>query len=251
MSRSKQKPPKIDLRLLTRSRLNALFDRHARGEVDMGGLETGVQALMVEVGHRPVLDALIKRMENAPDVERETLMELIPRLRSREVIEYLWQQVKKPGALALDVKMTGLTLLKEMGEDVDLTDPGRYFSPREIKPSDMKSIHDLLRLGLRGLARSLREARDPAEVEAFMLRINQMPEEAIDGDAILLELVANAEAEANDLGADFLQALAHTTPFPRVLQAAERALARLAAAGIKPVPPLFFGWARTDSMPPI
>lgn len=237
MSRSKQKPPKIDLRLLTRSRLNALFDRHARGEVDMEGLETGVQALMVEVGHRPVLDALIKRMENAPDAERETLMELIPRLRSREVIEYLWQQVKKPGALALDVKMTGLTLLKEMGEDVDLTDPGRYFSPREIKPSDMKSIHNLLRLGLRGLARSLREARDPAEVEACMLRINQMSEEAIDGDAILLELVANAEAEANDLGADFLQALAHTTPFPRVLQAAERALARLAAAGIKPVTP--------------
>lgn len=48
-------------------------------------------------------------------------------------------------------------------------------------------------------------------------------------------MVQGAEAGATDLEADFLRALAYTTPFPKAQQAAECALARLAAAGIKPV----------------
>jgi len=226
---------KIQRRVLARPRLDALCDRHARGELDDDGLQAGLQALMAEVGHGPLLDALIKRMEGTPEAERETLMAILPRLRSPEVIDYLWRLVKKSGALSAEAKLTTLVILKQMGEDVNTTDPGRYFSPRDIRSGGIKSAQDMFRLGLRGLARSLRESRDPAEVEAFMHRITQMPEQAIGGEDILLEMVQNAEAGATDLEADFLHALAHTTPFPKVQQAAERALARLAAAGIKPV----------------
>jgi hypothetical protein len=190
---------------------------------------------MAEVGHRPLLDALVKRMEGTPEAERDTLMTILPRLRSPEVIDYLWQLVKKPRALSVEAKLTTLVILKGMGEDVDVTDPGLYVSPQDIRPGDIKSAQDMFGLGLRGLARSLRESRDPAEVEAFMLRINQMPEQAIGGEDILLEMVQGAEAGATDLEADFLCALAHTTPFPKVQQATEHTLARLAAAGIKPV----------------
>lgn len=231
----KRRTPRIDRRVLASSRLNALFDRHARGELDDDGLQAGLQALMAEAGHRPLLDALVKRMEGTPEAERDTLMTILPRLRSPEVIDYLWQLVKKPRALSVEAKLTTLVILKGMGEDVDIKDPGLYFSPHDIRPRDLKSAQDMFRLGMRGLARSLRESRDPAEVEAFMHRINQMPEQAIGGEDILLDMVQNAEAGATDLEADFLCALAHTTPFPRVQQAAEDALARLAAAGIKPV----------------
>jgi hypothetical protein len=222
-------------RVLARPRLDALFDRHARGELDDDGLQAGLQALMAEVGHRPLLNALVKRMEGTPEAERETLMAILPRLRTPEVIDYLWQLVEKPRALSVEAKLTTLVILKGMGEDVDVTDPGLYFSPHDIRPSDLESAQDMFRLGLRGLARSLRESRDPAEVEAFMHRINQMPEQAIGGEDMLLEMVQSVEAGATDLEADFLCALAHTTPFPKVQQAAERALARLAAAGTKPV----------------
>ncbi len=190
---------------------------------------------MAEVGQPFLLSALVMRMEGTPEGERETLMSLLPRLKSREVIDYLWQQVKKRGALSLDAKMTALVILKEMGEEVDLRDPSRYFSPRDIKPSDIRAAEDLFRTGMRGLARTLRDSRDPAEVEAFMHRLNQMPEQAIDGTGILLEYVKTGEEAATDLKADFLFALAHTTPFPDVQQAAESALGRLAARGIKPV----------------
>lgn len=236
MSKSKKtKAPKIDPRVMTRPRLDALFERQARGELDLDGLEAGVRALMAEVGHPAALDALVKRMEGTPEGERETLMSLLPRLKSREVIDYLWQQVKKRGALSLDAKMTALVILKEMGEEVDLSDPSRYFSPRDIKPGDIKAAEALFRAGMRGLARSLRESRDPAEVEAFMHRINQMPEEAIDGTGILMEYIKSGEEGATDLEADFLYALAHTAPFPEVQQKAERALERLAARGVRPV----------------
>jgi len=231
----KRKTPRIDRRVLASPRLNALFDRHARGELDDDGLQAGLQALMAEVGHGPLLDALVKRMEGTPEAERDTLMTILPRLRSPEVIDSLWQLVKKPRALTIEAKLTTLVILKGMGEEVDIKDPGLYFSPRDIRPGDIKSAQDMFGLGLRGLARSLRESRDPAEVEAFMHRINQMPEQAIGGEDMLLEMVQSAEVRATDLEADFLRALAHTTPFPKVQQAAERALARLAAAGIKPV----------------
>jgi hypothetical protein len=236
MSKSKKtKAPKIDRRVMTRPRLDALFERQAQGELDLDGLEVGVRALMTEVGQPAVLEALVKRMEGTPEGERETLMSLVPRLKSREVIDYLWQQVKKRGRLSLDAKMTALVILKEMGEEVDLRDPGLYFSPRDIKPGDIKAAEGMFRTGMRGLTRSLRESRDPAEVEAFMHRINKMPEEAIDGTGILLEYIKTGEQEATDLEADFLYALAHTTPFPKIQQEAERALKRMAARGVKPV----------------
>jgi len=236
MSKSKKtKAPKIDPRVMTRPRLDALFERQARGELDLDGLEAGVRALMTEVGQPATLEALVKRMEGTPEGERETLMSLLPRLKSHEVIDYLWQQVKKRGRLSLDAKMTVLVILKEMGEEVDLRDPSLYFSPRDIKPGDIKVAEGMFRTGMRGLARSLRESRDPAEVEAFMHRINKMPEQAIDGKGILIEYIKTGEEEATDLEADFLYALAHTTPFSDVQREAERALERLAAHGVQPV----------------
>ena len=239
MSKSKKrKSPKIDPRLLARPRLDTLFDRHARGELDADGLHTGVQTLIAEAGLDPVLDALVKRMEGTPEAEREPLMLLVERLRSSALIAYLWQQVKKPGALSMEAKTTMLVILKQMGEDVDIADPGLYFSPRDFKPSDVRSAEELVRSGLRGIARHLRGARDPVEVERLMLDINRMPEKASDGENVLLDLVAKAEAEDTDLGADFLLAMARATPDPKVQQAAESALARLESKGIRPVTPV-------------
>ncbi|MEK7278913.1 MAG: hypothetical protein AAB427_16300, partial [Chloroflexota bacterium] len=89
-----------------------------------------------------------------------------------------------------------------------------------------------------------REARDPVEVERMMLDINRMPESATDGQNILLEFVTTAEAEANDLSADFLCALAYATPSPKVQQAAKQALDRLERIGVRPVTPVILSLGR-------
>ncbi len=235
--KNKHKTPKVDPRVLARPRLDALFERHARGELNDDGLHAAVQSLIADADLASVLGALVMRMHSTPEAERETLMTLVERLKSREVIDYLWQQVKKPRALTFDAKTTVLVILKGMGEDVDMSDPGRYFSPRDFKPSDLKSAEDLFHAGMRGLARHLRHSRDPAEVEAYMHHIYKMHENAIDGNQVFFEIAKSAEARGTDLEADFLYAIAHTTPIEKLQQAVERALDRLAVKGIKPITP--------------
>ena len=78
MGKSKKtKTPKIDPRIMTRPRLDALFERQARGELDLDGLEAAVRALMEEVGQPSLLGALVMRMHGTPEGERETLMSLL------------------------------------------------------------------------------------------------------------------------------------------------------------------------------
>ena len=205
------------------------------GEDDLSALETNVRGLIVQLGEGPVFDALVKRLEGTPEERRDTLMQLVPRLKSRSVIDYLWLRVKHRGGLSLDAKMTTLVVLKAMGEEVDLSDPGAYFSPREIKAADLKTAEDLLRTGMRGLARGVRAARDAAEVEAYMHKIQQVPVSSTGGTDVLLHLIGTAAAEGSDLAADFIYAMANTTPFPEVRQAALQALAQLEERGVRPV----------------
>ncbi len=244
--KNKHKTPKVDPRVLARPRLDALFERHTRGELDDAGLVAAVQSLIAEADLPSVLGALVTRMHDTPEAERDVLMTLVGRLKNHEVIDYLWQQVKKPRTLTLDAKMTVLVILKGMGEEVDTSDPGRYFSPRDLKPSDLKSAEDLFHAGVRGLARHLRDSRDPAEVEAYMHHIYKMPENASAGQDVLFDLVKSAEAGGTDLEADFLYAIAYTTSIEKLQQAAEGTLDRLAAKGVKPITPaiLNLGQAR-------
>lgn len=236
--KNKHKTPKVDPRVMARPRLDALFERHARGELDDAGLQTAVQALIAEADLPSVFGALVGRMHGTPEAERETLMTLVERLKSSEAIEYLWQQVRKPRALTLDAKMTVLIILKGMGEDVDLSDPGRYFSARDLKPSDLKSAEDLFRAGVRGLARHLRESHDPAEVEAYMHHIYKMRDTALGGQEVLFDMVKNAEESGTDLDADFLYAIAHTTSIEKLQLTAVHALDGLAVKGVKPITPV-------------
>lgn len=238
MSKAKKhKTPKVNPAVLARPRLDALFEQSTGAERDLDALECGVRALMRELGDGPILEALVKRMEGANEQERETLVRLAPRLKSAAVIDYLWQQVKRRGGFSLDAKMTMLVILKAMGEAVDLDDATLYISPRDVKEANLDSLEAMVRLGTRGMARGLRGVRDAAEVEAYMHRIQQLPEDSADGAGVLRELIEKAEEEGTDLGADFLYAMAYTTPDAEVQQAAERALVNLEQRGIKPITP--------------
>ncbi len=134
MSKSKKKTtPKIDPRALARPRLDALFDRRARGELDLDGLLAGVQALMADIGSRPVLDALLKRLEAAPPAEREVFMTSAGALGSPDVSAYLWQQAKHPGH-STPLRSVSLGLLRAMGDDADPDHPEQYV-PAAAKPT--------------------------------------------------------------------------------------------------------------------
>jgi hypothetical protein len=122
---AKKKTPKIDPRLLVRPRLDALFDRHARGELDQESLPSSLQQLLVEVGYRPLLEALLKRLEAAPAADRERFWPMAARLRTPEVIAHLWQKAREAQA-AVETRRLSLSLLRALGEDADPDHPERY-----------------------------------------------------------------------------------------------------------------------------
>jgi hypothetical protein len=233
----KSRTHKVNPGLMLRPRLNTLFEQPQGGKIDLDRLEEGVRTLMTEVSQPVVLGALVKRMEGTPEGESEMLMSLLLRLKSREVIDYLWQQAKKNSGFSVGAKMTMLVILKGMGEEVDLKDPGLYFDVKRHQGRDIKTVQNLVQIGMHGLARELRELKDPAAVEAYMHHITKMTNEATDGTGMIIEYIKSGEQQATDLDADFLFALAYTTPFRDIRQKAEHVLERMAVRGVKPVTP--------------
>ena len=173
-------------------------------------------------------------MEGTPEGQRVALLTLAAGLKNEEVINLMWQRVRKPRVLSLEAKMTALVILHEWGEPVDLSDPSQYFPARDLRPGDMQTAANLFRTSIRGMARSLRESRDPVDVEAFMASVNRLPQASPDGNGILLSMIAQAEQDASDFEADFIYALAQTTPDAEVRTAAEKMLAQLSEHGIRP-----------------
>ncbi len=137
MTKSKKKKfPRIDPRTLARPRLDALFERHERGEFDVARLWTEVQTLMAEVSHRRALDALLKRLETVPASEQDALLSGLEALHAPGVITYLWQQAKHSGVSA-PARVVSLRLLRALGEEAEPDHPEQYLPrPSELaKPS--------------------------------------------------------------------------------------------------------------------
>jgi hypothetical protein len=126
MSKKQKKAPRLDPRVLIRPRLDALFDRRLRGELDQAGLLDGLAALLAEAGQRPVLGALLKRLETAASDERATFLAAAAAALNRpEAAAFLWQQVKQPGR-PTPSHTAALHLLRALGEDADPDHPERY-----------------------------------------------------------------------------------------------------------------------------
>ncbi len=73
------KGPQLDARVRVRARRDALVERQARGEVDLGGLAAGVEAPGAEAGPAPVMGAWTRR---PPADEHASLRLSVERLRA-------------------------------------------------------------------------------------------------------------------------------------------------------------------------
>lgn len=213
---------------LARPRLDAILTRRERDELDDGGCADKVSALMTELGRKPVLDTLVKKLETTSDTERDALMAVISKLGDEETIAYLWRIVRR-SKMSIGVKSTALIILKQMGEDVDLSDPGAYFSTRDVKPTDIAEMARLGRHSLRMLIKRLQEAESVGEIEGLMDIFDRSLDEAG-----LLAMVEEFSAVEEAGAADMLLAIVHTTARLKVRQAARNALLKLAGRGVFP-----------------
>ncbi len=226
--KKKRKKSQVPQQALARPRLDAIITRRERDELDDDGCADKVSALMAELGCKLVLDTLVKKLETASDTERDALMAVISKLGDEETIGHLWRIVRR-SKMSIGVKSTALIILQQMGEDVDLSDPGAYFSPRDIKSTDIAEMARLSRHSLRMLIKRLQKAESVGEIEGLM----DMFDRSLD-EADLLAMVEEFSAVEEAGAADMLLAIVHTTARLKVRQAARNALLKLAGRGVFP-----------------
>ena len=152
----KQKKPNVPVQTIARSRLDKILTGYYNEELDEEECVASIRALMGELGKEAVLNSLIGMLDNTNAEQKDALMVALSRLGDEQTIQHLWQLVRR-SKMSVGGKMTALVILKQMGEDVDLDNPGEYFSWRDIKKADVGEIAHMGRVGLQGIIKELQK----------------------------------------------------------------------------------------------
>jgi len=218
---------------MTRPLLEKAFARYERGELDDDGLTEEVSALMDKIGHKPVLDALVKKLETTSDEERATLILIISQLGDKKTIKHLWHLARR-SKMSIGVKHTALVILKQMGEDVDLNNPGAYLSRQDVTLENLAEIEQMSRHGLGKIIKDLQKAKNFGEIEGMMEMFDNAPGASADKEAVQLMIIDNLSSIEKPGAADMLLALTSATAQPKTRRATRDALLKLSGRGIFP-----------------
>ena len=232
MGKKKSKKPNIPIQTMARPRLEQILNRRQHGELDEDEFLASVEALMKEIGREAVLNALVGLLDNASNEQKDALMVVIPKLGNKQTIDHLWNLVRR-SKMSIGGKMAALVILKQMGEEVNLDDPGEYFSWRDIKHSDLSEVENMGRFAMRALIKELQQLDNADDVEAFMLHADEVLPQARSEEVKLVqieELVAMGDTDA----ADMLTAIIATTPQSKVREVARKGLLKLSGQGVFP-----------------
>lgn len=228
----KEKKTNIPVQTMARPRLEQLLTHRQRGDLQDKEFIGSIEALMGEIGREAVLNALVSLLDGATPEQKEALMIAIPKLGNAGTIKHLWHLVRR-SKLSAGGKMTALVILKEMGEEVNLDDPGEYFSWRDLKHSDLSEIENMGRFALRALSKELQKLDTADDVEAFMLRSEELLPAGSKVGVKLTQI--EALIEMGDSGAaDMLSAIVATTTDSQEREAARRGLLKLSAQRVFP-----------------
>ncbi len=231
----KKKRPSIDPKVLARPRLDAIFAQYKRDEIESDELISRVLDLIAQIGQRPVIDALVKRIQSADSDEQIVLMTVLSNIEDDQVIDQLWALLEQP-EMSVSIKSAVLTILQQLGEDASSEDLGEYISWKDVQVGDMAQVEEMGRASARAIARSISRAESVDEVEALMFQLEDIALES-EGEDMRLFMVENIAQLANQEAADMLLAWAYTTPKKRVRQAIRKALDELAEQQIFPQSP--------------
>ncbi len=230
--KKKDKKPNIPMQTMARPRLEQLFVRYQHEELDEDEFVASIEQLMVEMGREPVLNALLGLLDHSTNEQKDGLMVAISRLGDKDTIDYLWRLVRRSQA-SMGTKMTALVILKQLGETVNLEDPGEYLSWRDVKQADQAEVADIARFSLRAVIKELQRAKTTDDVEGMMLRYAEIAAKT-GGEEMILATIGSLIEMADTGAADMLLAIAFTTSSAAVRQAARKGLLKLSGQKIFP-----------------
>jgi hypothetical protein len=230
--KKKQKKPNIPVQTMARPQLEQILARRRHDELDDDEFVASIEALMGQLDQEAVLNALIGLLDNADNEQKDALMVAIPKLGNAQTIKHLWQLVRR-SKLSVGAKMTTLVILKQMGEDVDLDNPGNYFSWRDVKQADVDEIESMGRFGTQAIIKELQKLDNVDDVEAMMLRFREISDKT-GGEAMLEAMIDDLVEMGNSDAADMIAAISATTSYAKVRQTARKGLLKLSDQKIFP-----------------
>lgn len=229
----KRKKPQVPLGSMARPLTERILVRREQGKLDDEGCVEELSALTESVGSRPVLDVLVKKLEEASDAERHILLTVIPELGDEKVIKHLWRLVRH-SKMSPGVKMSALDILQQMGEDVKLEHPERYFRTRHVTPKDLSDVRNVFSHTLGRMTKELHRATSIGELERMMETIENPPEGPLDDETFRLDLIDELGKMETSDAADMLLAITSATARRKVRRAARDALMKLSGRGVFP-----------------
>jgi hypothetical protein len=228
--KKKQKKPNIPIEVLARPRLEGVLQQYQTGKLDTAQYLAAIQQLMDEIGQEAILGALVGLLDGSSNEQKDALMVAIPKLGNEQTIAHLWHLVQK-SKLSTSAKMTALIILQAMGEDVDLDDPGQYFSWRDLKSGNLTEVTNLGRFATREIIKDLRRQSSMDDVEAALLRFQSKLLKR--GNGPLLTMIEDLISMGDTEAADMLMGLV-ATGNKTVREAARQGLLKLSAQKIYP-----------------
>jgi hypothetical protein len=168
---------------------------------------------------------------------KTALMVGLPHIADEKTISWLWG-LARSRRTPMETRSLVLVILKATGEDVDLTQPEKYFPVDKITVRDLDAATRLFEQSQREITKSLQRAESTDEVERIMMILEEQQPLLVGGEAALIDMM-NTVTNMGDTGAaDYLLAVLYTTPRPRVREAARRGLDKLRLKGIEPQTPI-------------
>ncbi|MBN1220739.1 MAG: hypothetical protein JXM69_17595 [Anaerolineae bacterium] len=229
--KKKQKKSNIPIQTLARPRLEKILTRYQQGELDGDEYIAAIETLITEISREAILEALIGLLDGADNERKDALMVAIPKLGDETSTKHLWQLVRR-SKLSMGAKMTALVILKQMGEDVDLDNPGEYFSWRDIKQADLDEVASMGRFGLHAIIKELQKMDNPDDVEAIMFQFEDITKA---GGADAIQVIAEDLIKMGDAAAaDMLAAIAATTTYANIRKTARKGLLKLSGQNVFP-----------------
>ncbi len=230
--KKKQKKPNIPVQAIARSRLDQIFSRYFQEELDGEECVGSIQTLMGELGPEVVLTTMVGMLDNSSNDQKDALMTFIPKLGNEQTVKHLWHLVRR-SKMSVGAKMTALVILKQMGEDVNMEDPGKYFSWRDIKQADATEVAGMGRFSMQALIKELQRLNNIDDVEAMMLQFGDISAKG-GGDTMVLVMVDELVAMGDSGAAEMLLAMSATTQSPKVRKAARNGLLKLSGKKVFP-----------------
>jgi hypothetical protein len=214
--------------------IGALLASYRSGELSDDELTAGLDELVAQFGRQTVSEYMFRTLKGYTDGPlKAALMVGLSHIADQKTVSWLWDLVRSE-VIGLDARGVALVILQELGEDVDPSRPGLYFSPEKITPQDIQDAERFFEQAQREIIRYVQRAESTDEIERIMMMREEQVPNLIDGEDGLIDMLDTVAGWRDTDAADYLLAVLHTTPRSRVREAAREGLQKLANEGIEP-----------------